>query len=102
VSGRLPKLELDWRFTREVETTEIRKEVHEEIDRMTDKEVRGVKEYMATYPDPVAALFRNAPFDDEPYTEEEQRLVAEARDWLKHNGGKGIPHEEVMRELGLE
>ena len=102
MSGRPPKLELDWRFTREVEATEIRKEVHEEIDRMTDEEVRGLKEYMATYPDPVAALFRNAPFDDEPYPEEQQRLVAEARDWLKQNGGKGIPHEEVMRELGLE
>ena len=81
---------------------DIRKEVHEEIDRMTDDEVKGLQEYMATYPNPVVAAFRNAPFDDEPYTEEEQRLVAEAREWLKQNGGKGIPHEEVMRELGLE
>ena len=86
----------------EVESTDIRTEVHEESDRMADDEVRALKEFMATYPDPVAALFRNAPFDDEPYTEEEQRLVAEARRWLKQNGGKGIPHEEVMRELGLE
>ena len=85
-----------------MEATDIRKEVHEEIDRMTDEEVRELKEYMAKYPDPVAALFRNAPIDDEPYTEEEQRLVAEADEWLKQNGGKGIPHEEVMRELGLD
>ena len=85
-----------------METTEIRKEVHEEIDRMTDEEVRGLKEYMATYPDQVAATFRNAPIDDEPFTEEDQRLLAEAQEWLKQNGGKGIPHEEVMRELGLE
>ena len=72
-----------------METAGIRKEVHEEIDRMTDEEVRGLKEFMATYPDPVAALFRNAPFDDEPYTEEEQRLVAEADEWFAKNGGKG-------------
>ena len=84
----------------EVDTTEIRKEVHEEIDRMTDEEVRGLKEYMATYPDPVAAAFRNAPYDDEPYTEEEQRLVAEAREWFAKNGGEGIPYEEIMREFG--
>ena len=81
----------------EVETAGIRKELHEEIDRMTDEEVRGLKDYMATYPDPVAATFRNAPIDDEPFTEEDQRLLAEAQQWLKQNGGKGIPHEEVMR-----
>ena len=86
----------------EVETAGIRKEVHEEIDRMTDEEVRGLKEFMATYPDPVAALFRNAPFDDEPYTKEEQRLVAEADEWFANNGGKGIPHEEILREFGPE
>lgn len=85
-----------------MEKTEIRKEVHDEIDRMTDEEVRGLKEYMATYPDPVAALFRNAPFDDEPYPEEQQRLVAEARDWFAKNGGEGIPHEEIVREFGTE
>ena len=48
----------------EVETAGIRKEVHDEIDRITDEEVRGLKEFMASYPDPVAALFPNAPLDD--------------------------------------
>ena len=37
-----------------MEATDVRKEVHEEVDRMTDEEVQGLKEYMATYPDPVA------------------------------------------------
>ena len=83
-----------------MEAIDIRKEVHEEIDRMTDQEVRGLKEYMASYPDPLAALFRNAPIDDEPYTQEEQRLVAEADEWLRKNGGKGIPDEEITREFG--
>ena len=84
-----------------MEAIDIRKEVHEEIDRMTDQEVRGLKEYMASYPDPLAALFRNAPIDDEPYTQEEQRLVAEADEWLRKNGGKGIPDEEITREFGM-
>jgi hypothetical protein len=52
--------------------------------------------------DPVATALRNAPIDDEPETEHERQSVAEARDWLKHNNGKGIPHEEAMRRLGLE
>ena len=50
----------------EVETAGIRKDVHEQVDRMSDEEVRGLKEFMASFPDPVAALFYNAPFDDEP------------------------------------
>ena len=32
-------------------------------------------------------------------TEEEERTVAEAREWLKHN--PGIPFEQVVAELGL-
>jgi hypothetical protein len=44
---------------------------------------------------------RNAPDDDEPETEEEKMAVAEAREWLAKRGGRGIPHEEAMRRLGL-
>ena len=83
-----------------MEATDIRNEVHAEIDRMTDEEVAGLKEYLATYPDPVGAAFRNAPFDDEPFTEEDRRLLAEAQEWLEQNGGRGIPDEEITREFG--
>ena len=69
---------------------------------MTDEETKGLKEFLATYPDQFTATHRNAPFDDEPFTEEDRRLLAEADEWLNQNGGKGIPFEEVMRELGLE
>ena len=41
----------------------------------------------------------NVPLDDEPETEEERAAVAEARQELLE--GRGIPHEEVMRRLGL-
>jgi hypothetical protein len=34
-------------------------------------------------------------------TEEERAEVAEAHEWLKRNGGKGFPHDEAMRQLGL-
>ncbi|MYB52082.1 MAG: hypothetical protein F4X77_07765 [Acidobacteriia bacterium] len=82
--------------------SDIRKEVHEEIDRMTDRQVAGLKKFLATYPSPLAAACRNAPESDEPETEEEARLVAEAEEWLRQNGGKGIPHEEIKREFRLE
>jgi hypothetical protein len=52
--------------------------------------------------DPVAAALRNAPIDDEAETEEEKQSVAGTREWLARRGGKGIPHDEAMRRLGLE
>jgi hypothetical protein len=52
--------------------------------------------------DPVTLALLNAPVDDEPETEEEKAAVAESHEWLKSNGGKGIPHDEAMRRLGLD
>ncbi len=81
---------------------DIRSEVHEEIDRMTEKELLGLKEFLATFPDRVGAMLRNAPVDDEPVTEEDLRAIAESQEWFRQNGGKGIPHDQVVQELGLE
>ncbi|MBC7928241.1 MAG: hypothetical protein H7039_21560 [Bryobacteraceae bacterium] len=38
-------------------------------------------------------------FEDEEVREEEERAVAEAREWLRHN--KPVPHEEVVAEFGF-
>jgi hypothetical protein len=34
-------------------------------------------------------------------TRKEERATAKARQWLLENGGKGIPHEEVLADFGL-
>ena len=52
--------------------------------------------------DPVAGALRTAPLDDEPESEGEKQAVQEAREWLRQNGGRGVPHEEAMRRLGLK
>ena len=57
---------------------------------------------LASYPTPLDAACRNAPESDKPETEEEARLVAEADEWLRQNDGRGIPHEEIVREFSLE
>ena len=82
--------------------TDIRSEVHAEVDRMTEKELLGLKEILATYPDKFGAFLRNLPLDDEPLTREDEIALAESEEWFRRNGGKGIPHEEVVREFGLE
>lgn len=82
--------------------TEISKEVHEEIDRMPEEQVEGLKKLLASCPTPLDAACRNAPEADEPETEGEARLVAEADEWLRQDNGRGIPHEEIVRGFSLE
>jgi hypothetical protein len=82
--------------------TDPRQQAHQLIDRLPETQVSALVGLLETIVDPVATALRNAPVDDEPETEEEKQAVAEARVWLKRNGGKGIPHEEAMRGLGLE
>ncbi len=79
-----------------------REHAHELIDRLPEKQLLALVGLLETIVDPVSAALRNAPLDDEPETGEEEAAVAEARDWLSKNGGKGIPHAEAMRRLGLE
>jgi hypothetical protein len=79
-----------------------REHAHELIDRLPETQLSALVGLLETIVDPVTAALRNASIDDEPETEEERQAVAEARDWLKGNGGHGIPHQEAMRRLGLE
>lgn len=79
-----------------------RQHAHQLIDRLPETQLSALIGLLETIVDPVAAALRNAPIDNEPETEDEKQAVAEARDWLKHHGGKGVPHQEAMRRLGLE
>lgn len=72
------------------------------IDQLPEAQLSALVGLLETIVDPVAVVLCNAPVDDEPETEYEKQAVAEARIWLQQHGGKGIPHEEAMRRLGLE
>jgi hypothetical protein len=82
--------------------TDPRQLAHQLIDRLPETQLSALVGLLETIVDPVATAVSSAPVDDELETEEEKRAVAEARVWLQRNGGKGIPHEEGMRSLGLE
>jgi hypothetical protein len=81
---------------------DTRQMAHQLIDRLPETQLSGLVQFLETIVDPVGAALLNAPFDDEPETEEENRDAVEARDWLNQNGGKGVPHAEAMRRLGLD
>ena len=81
---------------------DTRQLAHQLIDRLPETQLSGLVQFLETIVDPVTTALRNAPLDDEPEKPAEKLAVAEAHDWLKKNGGKGIPHAEAMRRLGLE
>jgi hypothetical protein len=69
------------------------------IDRLAPSQVRVVRGLLEALIDPVARAIGNAPVDDEPLTSEDRRALEEAQEWLKSN--QGIPHEQVLSELGI-
>ena len=82
--------------------TDAREHAHQLIDRLPENQLSALVGLLETIVDPAAAALRNAPMDDEPETDDEKQAVAGARDSLSPRGGKGIPHDEAMRSLGLE
>ena len=73
--------------------------VHELIDRLAPIQVtavRGLLEAMINSVDQSTAIKE---IDDEPLTAEDEKALAEAADWSKHN--EPIPHEQVVAELGI-
>jgi len=72
---------------------------HMMLDLLAPEKLPAVVGVIEALLDPVASAIANAPIDDEPVTAEEAKALDEAREWLKHN--KGIPHEQVLAELGI-
>jgi hypothetical protein len=79
--------------------TDPKRHAHELIDRMAPGQLSAVVGLMEILLDPVARSLANAPYDDEPISDEENRAVASSKEWLKHNDP--IPHEEILAEFGL-
>jgi hypothetical protein len=78
---------------------DTKEHAHELIERLVPSQVSAVVGLLEAMLDPVARSLANAPFDDEPVSEEEAREIAAARASLDR--GEGIPHEQVLAEFGL-
>jgi hypothetical protein len=79
--------------------TNPKQEAHELIDSMAPGQVAAVVGLLKIMLDPVSVALANAPYDDEPVSEDEAREIAASRASLAR--GEGIPHEDVLREFGL-
>jgi len=69
--------------------SDTRQHVHELIDRLPPAQLTAVAGLLETM------------LEREEIGEGEERAVEEAKRWLRENGGKGIPHEEVLADFGL-
>ena len=74
-------------------------QAHAYLDHLPAAQLSAVRGLLESMLDPFSRALANAPMDDEPITEQEERDVAEAREWFKHN--PGIPFEQVVAELGF-
>jgi hypothetical protein len=79
--------------------TSPKQQALELIDKMSVGQVVAAVGLFKAMLDPVEIALANAPYDDEPLTAEEIKALDESREWLKHN--EGIPHEQVLAELGI-
>jgi hypothetical protein len=78
-----------------------RQHAHELIEQLPPHQLSALVGLLEAMIDPLAHKLAEAPIDDEPETEEERQAVAQAKEWLRLRGGKGIPHEEVLKDFGL-
>jgi hypothetical protein len=78
-------------------TENERQELHSLVDHIPASDLPAVRKILRALADPVRKSILNAPFDDEPETEEELADVEAAR----RETGTGTSHEEVLREVGV-
>lgn len=69
------------------------------VDSIPATQLDDARKLLEPLADPVLAALANAPYDDEPETDEERAAVAEGRAAL--DAGDFVTMEEVRRELGL-
>ena len=85
-----------------MEISSSKQHAHELIERLDPSLMTTAVRFLEFIAmDPVARSIATAPVDDEPLTEEEEQALDRADAWLKQNGSKGIPHEEILAEFGL-
>ena len=79
--------------------TYSKEHAHELIDRMAPSQISAVVGLLETMLDPVSRAIADAPFDDEPVSEEEARDIAEAR--AAYARGEGVSNDVVLAEFNL-
>lgn len=84
------------------ESDAVKRQIKDLIDGMPPDELLVIKrfiQYVRDMEDPFLRNLAEAPWDDEPLSDEDIAAIAEAREDIK--AGRLIPSEEVYRELNI-
>lgn len=82
--------------------TKTKTRLYHLVDLIPDAEIHAAErylEYLAEHGDPFVRRLVDAPFDDEPVTDQEEAGVQEA--WGDYKDGRVHTLDEVKKELGL-
>jgi hypothetical protein len=79
--------------------TDTRHHVHALVDQLPAIQLAALETILQSMLDPLSRKLALAPADDEPFTEEDRRAIAEADEWSKRNAP--IALENVLADFGL-
>jgi hypothetical protein len=79
--------------------TQERKQAHALIDMLPDDKLAAVRILLQGMVEPLSHSLASAPVDGEDITPDTAAALQRARASLER--GEGIPHEEILREFGL-
>lgn len=82
-------------------TTTEKQLAHQLLDQLDPGQLTAVVHLLEVMLTPSVSANASVTPENEEISEEEERAVADAKEWLSRNGGKGIPHEEVLADFGL-
>ena len=77
-----------------------RQKAHALIDKLSGEQLQAVRNLLEVMVTPLASALASAPVEDEELTAETAAAIDRSRAALGR--GKGIPHEEILREFGLK
>jgi hypothetical protein len=75
-----------------------KEKLRERVEALTEEQAAETLRLLDQRTDPVIAAFRDAPVDDEPWTEEDEQAATKGRADLA--AGRTVSLDEAMRELG--
>jgi hypothetical protein len=74
-----------------------KEQLRQRVEAFSEDEAAEALRLLDLRTDVVVVAFRDAPLDDEPFTEEDEAALAEARADVA--AGRTVPLDEAMREL---
>ena len=77
-----------------------RQEAHTLLDQLPDEKLAAVRTLLEVMVEPLSRSLASAPLENDELTTETAAALKRASASLAR--GKGIPHEEILREFGIK